>query len=535
MSHETDPTRMERLWRQVVVVLGLAALLLGGIWRYRGFSGRSLLFWDEAVFVLEARFYWALATDDAALLRRSGAPRHAKPLFNMLILAAERLTGDDVAAPFLVSLVAGAALPLLVLLLPVCGLDRRSRWLAVGYLALAPPLIHYSRVALAESVSILLFFAAWWIQVAAGEERPDGRRAALRALLAGFLAGSAFATNFRLSFLLVLFLLLELVRARREPRRALVRLGLLGLGFAAPVLLCQAWSLWVPRHTALPLDAAGIQDYFTQLRELYGFHAGNRWSPRGLHTYLLLLGHTSGWIPLAAAALGAAVLLGRRRPWGNAAPAMLIPLVPILFFSGYTTKALRFVSVSLPFLAVLPAFAVERLQRRSPAAGAIAHVGLLLALALSARPLAGAQSCYRQTYQSIASEAPQGIVVATMPLAAVAYLDGFQVMPFPEETARLDPLIRGERPAFLVVDSQRYALLRGDASLSTTLPPALQQWIDEHAPLRTFQHRNPGTIMKYFNFEHVDEIGRTMDFLRRVPAEEAGRVYVYRLDGAAGE
>ncbi len=358
-----------------------AALLYGGWLRFDRVTDREPFISDEADYIGEALFLKSAACallDSARLFleeRRSGEdlwkkeeqarafqealqghpPAMGRPGHVIFIALAMGIVRDPIAAAPATAAVFGTLSIVLVFLL---GRGLYRPWvgaLAAAFLAVSPYHVWYSRSGFAEADTVFFLLLTLWLYLL-GHKRSSSWLAAASGLAAGigFVVHHRFALF--LGFLWFLEGFLAVTRRGPETRARLGRFCLLNVAFLLPILSIEAVY-----HVALvAFQAAGqvmpAATYFTQLLVVSTYIRYNNLIPyrhffewQNFLTYPYLLWIVEGPLVFVFFAGGVASLVRRRGFAGLIVGLLLVG--PILFYS-YMDASARFISVSIPFLAI---------------------------------------------------------------------------------------------------------------------------------------------------------------------------------------
>ena len=347
------------------ITLG-AMLALGAYLRFSGLLGRGLVEWDEAHYLMEAKFLHSAYAQFFNLLGalQKGDPQHlmalldgwpvvsAKPGHAFLIFLLAVIVGMTDHVGSLLNAGLGIATVFLVYQVGRSFWGRLVGLVSASVLAVSGLHVMYSRSSLAEvSSSFFFLLGIYWLLLGL-----DGERMNRKCLWGGGAAfGYSLTVNYRWFFVGLLLILGELAwacfaRDRVARRLLFMRVGMF-FGFAAlPVIFFQmpywaaGWMGKVPEHAL----AGG---YWQSLFWFYTVKpAQGNFQPHGLYIRSLVL--LEGFIPVALAALGAGLSV-----WGwkdlrklMVGAAMLLPLAVF----SLTTRGDRLVAISLiaPFFAI---------------------------------------------------------------------------------------------------------------------------------------------------------------------------------------
>jgi len=387
-------SRRRALRRRAVVGASLffASFLLIS---YRNYN-KGIFYYDEAYNLLEARFiyesakravgYVALRAGSRAqapafrdYVKSRGKPdgqylRYGKPLHTLILAAGLTASAGELWGPYAAMALMGAGTVALTFLVGRSLGSRRTGIAAAVLLAGSGYFLNYAREALAEIDSAFLYLLSAWIYLPALFSR-QGRGRGWRLFAAGSCAGLAFAANYRWFWIPLVFLTMEAHQWRATPSRVegrkgarvfVARSGAILSGFFLVLLLFE-----IPfRCAAIYFRGQGLalpfETYFEQLARLYFFHPTSQKSfdLAGPQTYFYLIWKLQSPIVLGLLGAGLWDVLRRGRPAG-CLWLVLLSAAPIAFYSFYALKFARFLSLSLPFLAMVEARGLEWIVRLS--------------------------------------------------------------------------------------------------------------------------------------------------------------------------
>lgn len=492
-----------------------AAVLYGGWLRFDRVTDREPFVSDEADYIGEALFLKsaACALRDSVRLfleeRRSGEdlwkkeeqvrafeealqghpPAMGRPGHVLFIALAMGLVEDPIAAAPVAAAVFGTLSIVLVFLL---GRLLYQPWvgaLAAAFLAVSPYHVWYSRSGFAEADTTFFLLLTLWLYLL-GHRRSSPWLAAASGLAAGigFVVHHRFALF--LGFLWFLEAFLAVTRRGPETRARLGRFCLLNAAFLLPIVSIEAVY-----HLALVgFQAAGkvmpAATYFTQLLVVSTYIRYNNLIPyrhffewQNFLTYPYLLWIIEGPLVFLFFAGGAAGLVKRRGFAGLIVGLLLVG--PILFYS-YMDASARFISVSIPFLAIATGlFLVEAVAwagRRGAAwqRGACLAAGALLLFQAGVglqhtRKMFAWKAGYREAFAWIRAASqgtPAPRAVCSYPHLSQLYLGGVASAKMPSSEEELRARYEEGFRYVVLVDFLLYYLKRLEAPALARLPVA---------------------------------------------------------------
>jgi 4-amino-4-deoxy-L-arabinose transferase-like glycosyltransferase len=469
-----------------VLGVGLFALAL----RLPGLRTRGLLYWDEGLFLMGARFLRWLA---AATLRGevdtaafAGFPTFVgKPGHVVLLALAGGFGPPAVLHGLALSVVCSLVTLILVHRLGRDAGGGRAGWFAAVLLAASPYYLVYSRSVMHECSSVMITLLGVWLFLRAR------KRGGLGPVAAGAVLGAGIAASYR--WLIVpplvviadaLVTLEELIAARGGGGRGLGR-GSRSEGAAAEngvdgrAALWRALLGWGGRAAMMGL---GIVGTFLAVELLYrfAFTGFERYTAPSYFKFLRLkLQRESGWnlahldyyprlfvmldgvVSGLLAVAGLFVLAVRRRPTARTLLVML--LLGFVIFALTSTRLARTITLLLPLLAISAGVALDRLWARGRAGRWIVALLLVGVAAHQVRVWArviGMRSGYEEASRWIRERSDAPYYSTMMPISAFMEWRGRALYPPPD----LEAMLRHARERgirFLLVDWQRYVWYHG--------------------------------------------------------------------------
>jgi 4-amino-4-deoxy-L-arabinose transferase-like glycosyltransferase len=485
------------LWA-LVAVTGLAAAL-----RVAGLRGQGFLFWDEASFLNEARYWLSGARDLEAFVSGSASgssPFYGRPTHVIVQAVALAVFGDHAWAGQLVSVAFGVAAVPLVFQLGRLMFGEAAGLAAAIVLALCPLHVLYSRTALSVIDASTTFYLAvylWW-----RARGPDGGSLG-RGFAAGLTFGVAGTMHYPLWPLTGVPPALELALGLGMPGgrarvRSLAMAVLLLAGAAMPGLAWQGVFLGLQEYASSAGLRWALTDYFGQLthltKNLTGVEpAAFRLFDPGFYVYALAA-INPGLVLVIALGLAACVARWIR---GSGAHLVVLALVVCAFlvFTVAHGKGLRQIAIVLPAAALLGGIAwaealailrdgpPRRAWRARLGGAALAGVALLVVAdeVRAVRPFVATTSSFEAAVRSVTSRSPAPRLWSTQPsitgflagggaLVRLApghggqlhadYQDGYRYVLLDQQPSIhgfnrhfLDELARGARPVFSAPDT----------------------------------------------------------------------------------
>ena len=565
--------------RSAIAAVVLVATLIAVPPRFAALHDAGPFVWDDGIHLLEGRW---LETGAAALAKSAerwrteratgedvwrldpelqflanetqGMPLYfPRPGFAAAVGLALHYTHGADWSGALVSAIAGVLTVALVAWIGARLWGARSGALAGVALALSGWHVAYSRMAFAESLSVLFATAAIGVLVAAGEgkprpygsapgsasahegnaPRPPGTR---RLVAVGALWGVACLCQDRLLPIALVPLVLAYVRAAPSRGRRVRTLLGVGLALGLPIALFQALAE-LPYYGAMlalahfgrtlpfPTHVERILRHYAQGAAISGVR------PENLPTYPFLYARLLG--PGLAIALAAGVVAAVRRRDVHLR-ALLIWLILPIAPASLTAAGARYAAVTLPAAALLGGFALDparwpaRLRERLGSSGAWALSALLIA---SSVPFAVAPVRWTSGHREamgVATDMGVRCVVSTDPFVDAVYLDYdvARVRQPPRSSADLaDAWAHG--CGIYAVDAIGAVLRTKDRGLDEVLASF------ESADTQPVRLPNPGAESILFPFEYNFSFTTTLRYLAGPERERAGTIRLYPLSALA--
>ena len=481
---------------RTVIILFALVMALGAWLRFAHLGARGLLFFDEGVYVLGARFLrgWWLT-----LVHHGWAAAHAYRLDSTRWLGLPSpfakpahdgwlMLGMLIGGPSLLSALRMTALFGTLTLAAVYWIGRRAfdPWVGLVATALAAVSVYqlgYARSALAETE------AMWWWLVAIGVLLPGGEADShevgspqsvrhfakarsvrhflgrpsgsglLRLLISGACGGLAFLSNYRLWMIPPCLAIVDACRRRDlgAPRAILRRSFLLTAGFLAPLLI----AMLVDGACSRGASSILAPTYWSQLFSRYSRHVPEGFTLSGWWAYPYMLWSLDGGVMALACGAGLMGLAWRGDWTGRGIAAVTLCIVG--FFSLFHTHHARYISVALPLLSLAAAWAMVqaarwwlrrwRLERLEFMTLICVLIGVVLWQLPDAVALTRQRTAYTQVLPALQALAPvdEAPVIATQPYILQA-LGGRRYLPPPQRGNLHAWAAHGSR--YLVVDYQ---------------------------------------------------------------------------------
>ncbi|MCX7014285.1 MAG: hypothetical protein NTW86_17325 [Candidatus Sumerlaeota bacterium] len=542
---------MARRWR-AVACLGLfcgSFLLIS----YKDY-GKGVFYYDEGYNLLEARFVYQAAERVASYsllrAREGGAapsfrdyikergkpgglyPFFGKPLHTLILAAGLALSGGRAWGPSAVMALLSAGVVVLTFLLGCKLGGSRLGFAAALLLGGSAYFLNYARLALAEMDSAFFYMLAALVYLPAAFSR-SLTTPTRRLFSAGLLAGLAFAANYRWFWIPLVFAAMEAqrgwaMRGHTTSKSAAVthgaRMGVLLGGFLLVLLIFEipyAAAAVYFKRVGLTLP---FMTYFQQVFHMYFLQPTSRksfdWA--GVQTYVYLLWKLQHGLVVAFLIVGLLTCLRRGRAPGRVW-LCLNTLAPLVFYSFYTFRFARFLSLSLPFLALMEARGLAyvcgrpgrarlgRKWRRS--AWLIALVALLAVELWTARAIFSLTSPYAAVQRDLAQ------LGETKYLSTEVFISRWEAgnanVEFPPKS--------WEELRELAGKGYHYVMIGPLARYWG--PMESLEWLEKtEAPVKTYPNPSGGYFL--YRFEHNRDFHKT---LAGVGFERPGTVRLYRL------
>jgi 4-amino-4-deoxy-L-arabinose transferase-like glycosyltransferase len=272
--------------RTTCILFG-AILVVFSLLAFHGLDERGILYHDEGMYMLQARFldegFRILLTLDSSEYRQagfweniksetSGVPIHVgKPGYILVVWLGGMLTGFQDSLSAKVSAFSGVLCLILVFMISRRMRDNVGALFATAALASSTFFLIYCRAAFPDQVVAVFFLSGLLLYT------HRARTSTLALFLVGLCFGYAFSCNqWRMSYLLAIIVALEIVIAWAHSSGwnvLLKRLLLFLLGYAIPIGAFQLPYV-VVEHIAGPLP---FPDYWDQLMERFRTTEGLVW------------------------------------------------------------------------------------------------------------------------------------------------------------------------------------------------------------------------------------------------------------------
>lgn len=568
-SEETQEDRR----RSVIAAVVLVAALLAVPPRFAALHDAGPFVWDDGIHLLEGRWLetgaaalsssaerwrteratgedvWRLDPELEFLTNETqGMPLYfPRPGFAAAVAIALHYTHGADWSGALVSAIAGVLTVALVAWIGARLWGARSGALAGVALALSGWHVAYSRMAFAESLSVLFATAAIGVLIVgsgstaraaapSNREPPAPPVGTARLVAVGTLWGIACLCQDRLLPIALVPVVLAYLRATPAGgRRAAAALRVL-LALGLPIALLQALAE-LPYYGAMlalahfdrtlpfPTHLERILRHYAQGAAISGVR------PENLPTYPFLYARLLG--PGLAIALAAGVVAAVRRRDVHLRALLIWVVLPIAPAS-LTAAGARYAAITLPAAALLGGFALDparwpaRLRERLGTSGSWALAALLLA---SSVPFAVAPVRWTSGHReamTVATDMGVRCVVSTDPFVDAVYLDYdvTRVRQPPRSSADLaDAWAHG--CGLYAVDAIGAVLRTKDRGLDEVLASF------ESADTQPVRLPNPGAESILFPFEYNFSFTTTLRYLAGPERERAGTIRLYPLSALA--
>jgi hypothetical protein len=386
-------------WKCAVALLLI--LLLGAGLRFHRITELEPAIWDEACYLLEARFFSSFceaAWDSGRLLleektsgedvwkrgeqlpaireaTRGTPPRYGRILHATFVAAVNLLAGEHPYNGNVVNAVFGMLTILAVFFLARMMYDDRIALIAALILSVMGYHVHYSRSWLAEADTLFFLVLAFFFYYRSRFRIPDLSQTDMA--LCGLMLGIGFTIHNRCLVIFGLIFLLDLLlfRKHKDLARSVkrMRLFLLAVFFLLPAFLWEAFYHFifiVFRRIEVPMPTPTFLE-----QVLYGFWHSLLWGyisenfrPSGFLTFPYLYQHTNGILALLLLGTGLYIAFRRRSHADR--------ILAAWFFFPYVLYSLTNAGLTRFFVLILPPAAIFSAAAFFPVPGSKGGVSL---------------------------------------------------------------------------------------------------------------------------------------------------------------
>ncbi len=390
--------------------------------------------------------------------------------------------------------------------------------LSVVILSILPSHVFYSRLALQEALSGLLFLLGFDSYLLTEEF-------GFQTFISSVFFVGAYLSNYRLIFIPAL-------TAMTEIYRHVISSG--NKNSWKPVFRKYLWHTLIFFAGVLII---GSMDRAQNMNTIYAwtFHQADLaqvhmdWFNFFSYPYYLFT--------LESFALGtlffANVYLIVRKEWQYSFP-FLLSLLLMGIFSLTSDRAVRYLCVALPFIAMAVAFLIVFIfekEKRIPKTLTIAGtIFLILSLIPKTASLALAHSDYKSSVEFLRRGDPKARILSTQPWIQKLFVTNENdVMPAPYGFRRLiDWYLKGYH--YVIVDPQSYISYTFNGEKFDLRLKGCLGIIDSHLkPIKVFPHFN-SAILERIVFEHNENLGQSISFLNN-NRERLGTLRIYDTTG----
>ncbi len=354
-------------WVLFAIIMAVAIFL-----RFYGLLDQGFLYWDEGMYMNEAKFYASIVEHRDFLITqlRQGPdlqhveavidgwpPSAVKPLHGLLIFGMSLVIGlHDYTGQ-----VTSAFFSIIMLILMFYMVARYASILmaffSLIFLAFSPYHIMFSRAAFPEMDSVVFYLITTLFYLAYVE---GGRRSFGKLVGVGIFFGLTLTTNYRWFMMVPVFLIMELFLDGDSVWSRIRRLTVIGGGiFAVVVLMDIPYKIFLTTAT-VPIEFSSFKEQFRYY--VLGIFSGQPLALFGFRTlYIKLFYDFNGPIITGFLLLGTVFLLKKHRSF--LMKYSLVVFYFVLLGLTFVRKGqfARYDSIIYPFGAVITAFGITEL------------------------------------------------------------------------------------------------------------------------------------------------------------------------------
>jgi len=500
-------------------------IILAAIIRSYHIRKQGLIYWDEGLFIMGARFlHWRSSaiwlemqnSFHPALGQLSnlyvGLPVFLQKPVHVILLTIWNLPGwNEVYSAVSFSIFSSLLSILLTAELGRRFFNSSTALFAAAWLAVQPYHVHYSRLAMHEMDSMALFLTTillWHVM--------NRKNSFLFAIVTGCFAVAALGASYRYLPYLLLGSMMEIfisLTSKLKLKQILRRwIGIISGAFITLFLLDKCY------HVVFSPDYLWSQpDSYIKVLGMKFLGGESSFDIKFPWFYFRMLGNIDGWIPLFVMLAGWFTLIMHKRT--NKWILLIFTTVPFILFSLTTTRVPRTITGLLPFFALSVGYMFYRLttllkKNCSPAkflsVSIITSIFLLVCMISHLNNIWKLESGYPEIIDWFKKENVK-THLSTMPPIYAAYQGRTAVKPVPFTIQEIHDEVEKSRIRYLTVDWQKF--LRYSSGVLQI----------EKAVLPVFAvHHNPGS---FFPTLHENHLPGDVENLRKDPTIAYVKVY----------
>ncbi|MFT5387713.1 MAG: 4-amino-4-deoxy-L-arabinose transferase-like glycosyltransferase [Candidatus Omnitrophota bacterium] len=501
-----------------LLIILLAAVCI----RAYGLSEQGLLFHDEGSFILRAKTYKVLLESPNNPMQQAYHYTDKKILWLLPIVAVLNLTGGSILAVQYLSLIIGIfSIIAAYYLSKILYNSKPIGLLTAGVLSVSSLHVFYSRVAMPETLSMLLVTLSTLAYVYAKKKNNI-----IGLIIAGCLTSSAYLVNvFRIFLTPVILLCIEsgvgLKNTNKRQWMRWVSYAVTTLGLSVIVIpllfgLLQDHGIWLVSYMKMMGKYADGHDLFKANWSAFLYSLTYIFRIEGVHYLPIMIAGVCFWNHERSTKL----------------PIIIVSLNMAMWFF-VDEKALRALSPVLPFLAMIVAVTLFNSYQKFKSHGRwVWVIGFVLLLS---------QCFYLQkvfTFRSDVSTAMQWVkaqdskakIITTNQAQALAYdFDFGRYYQLRQNSMESIQVLRKEGFSYLVVGFAKYMSSAGDKEDGGVGMNNFMQQIEQTcAPVKTFPHFNY-SLQQWMMME-VNHYLKNINWLRSNVDDKTGQLYVYDLN-----
>lgn len=391
--------------------------------------------------------------------------------------------------------------------------SNRVGLLAAAFLAVLPSHVYYSRLALQEGLSALLFLLGVYFYL-------SSRRIAVRTFVASVCFAAVFFANYRMIIIPFFVGFIELYFSLIERRWPDIRkyvyhvllflalvFGIGALDGGANTFVTFGWMFHQAHLAKGTFEAFNLLSYPYYVVRLEGPLFG-----------LFLLGN---------------VYLIYKREWRRLFAFVFVVLF-MFVFSFTQEKGTRYLTSALPFMALAVGILIDSILQHCKRAGtwvAVIGVGLmsLVLQTYASVSIAKFENSYQAAIEDIRMKDPTAKFVSTQAMVQRMFVDDIKdVMEF-KYGLRYLLFMYQQGYRYLVIDPQAYVSFTEDGYRFSGRLKGYMHLINEKIePIRTYEHFGPD-VLRRFVLEHNENLRRSIIFMDESQQKQYGMLKVYNL------